>query len=495
MRRVSSSLIAAGFTPSKTSSEPLHRQLYLTIREQILGGALKGGDRLPSTRALGHDLHVGRNTVTSVFEQLAAEGYLETEMGSGTYVAMQLPVKRELMQEAEQTEEHAIRWSRWAKRMAPEKLAALTDPGFRPFQPGLPDLGAFPTHVWTRLLQRAGRSPSLMGYASGQGYFPLRKAIATYLSVARGVRCDAEQVMIVSGTQQALDLIVRLLLDAGDSVLVENPGYFGAQAALRAAGARMVPVVIEGSAPWEIPVKNARCRLAYLTPSNQFPTGISMSAVRRLEWLEWARETGAYIVEDDYDGEFRYSSRPLPSLQSRDTAGRVIYVGSFSKLMFPSLRLGYLVLPRNMVPAFWTAKTITALSTSLLQQATLAEFIEQGHFGRHIRRMRILYKERLRVITEALRREVGDELVWKTPEAGMHICVKFLCKADDVVVSSALQAAGIGAMPLSAFYIRRAKAQGLVLGFAGYTPRAIQAGVRNLAQVVKATACRGARFR
>jgi GntR family transcriptional regulator/MocR family aminotransferase len=251
----------------------------------------------------------------------------------------------------------------------------------------------------------------------------------------------------------------------------------------------MAPVAIEGSAAWEIPVNNAHCRLAYLTPSNQFPTGISMSAARRLEWLEWARETGAYIVEDDYDGEFRYSSRPLPSLQSQDTAGRVIYVGSFSKLMFPSLRLGYLVLPMNMVPAFWTAKTITALSTSLLQQATLAEFIEQGHFGRHIRRMRILYKERLRVITEALRREVRDELVWTMPEAGMHICVKFLCKADDVAVSSALQAAEIGAMPLSAFYIRRAKAQGLVLGFAGYTPRAIQAAVRKLRQVVKAMAC------
>ena len=367
MRRVSSSLIASALGPSADRSDPLYQQLYEKMREHILLGGFSPGEQVPSTRVLATDLGVSRNTILQAFEQLTAEGYLEGATGSGTYVARALP---EQMVRASQpvlpqgpTRAAVRRWSRFGSHITSNDGMASRPVAYRPFQPGMPALDAFPFDIWTKLANRYRKSGpyELFAYGNAAGYKPLRKAIASYLTVARGVCCDPEQVIVVSGAQQAMDLTARLLLDPGDSVWVEEPGYTGARIAFEAASAKLIPVPVadDGLDVEKGMARNTKARLVYTTPSHQYPLGATMSVARRIELLNWAAQSGALILEDDYDSEFRYSSRPLPALQSLDQNGSVIYLGTFSKVLFPALRLAYLVVPPDLVRGFLSAKKIT----------------------------------------------------------------------------------------------------------------------------------------
>ena len=493
MRRVSSALIASALATDSGLADPLHRQLYDKLREEILAGRFAAGQRMPSTRVLAADLGIARNTILHAFEQLKAEGYFEGETGSGTYVARALPEKMMRVTSVAANQGNVLstgrRLSRFASRITGDPALFIRPALYRPFQPGFPALDAFPFDIWTRLIHRHRNRPSgeLLGYGSSAGYMPLRKAIASYLAMARGVRCEADQVVVVSGTQQALNLSARLLIDPGDTVWMEEPGYRGAQAAFHAVSAKLVPVPVdeEGLDISKKLASGSRARLVYTTPSHQFPMGSAMTAARRLLLANWASESGTWILEDDYDSEFRYSSSPLPSLQSLDRSGSVIYLGTFSKVLFPGLRLGYLVVPPGLADAFLKAKAVTDFHCSTIEQAVAAEFIEEGHFSRHIRRMRTLYLERLECILEAARTEMAGTVEIQRPDAGMHVLAKLAPGVDDVAAARAAGGLGISSMPLSTFYIgKRAKTSGLLLGYAGYNSRQIRLGMRRLSGVL-----------
>lgn len=352
----------------RSSAAPLHRQLYEGLREAILSGRLSAGALLPSTRELAAGLGVSRNTATSAYAQLLAEGYLEGRVGSGTYVARSLPDDLLRARSGPGGEPGGagaeVALSRRGRLLAATPTTTARDAGpARAFRPGIPALDAFPFGLWRRLESRFWRRPppGLLGYGDPAGYGPLRAGISAYLRAARAVRCSPEQVIVVSGSQQALDLAARVLLDPGDAAWVEEPGYAGARAALLGAGARLVPVPVdeEGLDVAAGARLGPDARLVHVTPSHQYPLGATMSLARRLELLGWARRSGAWVLEDDYDSEYRYAGRPLEALQGLDAEGRVIYVGTFSKVLFPSLRLGYLVLPPDLVDAFAAARELT----------------------------------------------------------------------------------------------------------------------------------------
>jgi GntR family transcriptional regulator/MocR family aminotransferase len=469
---------------------PLHRQLYERLREAILTGLLPARSRLPSTRALAADLGLSRNTVELAFAQLDAEGLLERRVGSGSVVS--LP-------EHARPPHGTSRAS--SRRPAPvpslraraQRVVGLTLPesptDIRPLTPCMPALDAFPLSLWRRSLQRQGRhlGTRLLTYGEEAGWQPLREAVAAYVGASRGVRCGWRQVLIVSSTQQALDLVSRLLLEEGDAVWLEEPGYLGARAAFTAAGARLVPVPVddEGLRVDRGLARAPKARLAYVTPSYQYPLGLTMSLPRRLALLEWARASGAWVVEDDYDSEFRYTSRPLAAMQGLDDAGRVLYVGTFNKVMFPALRLAYLVLPEPLVEPFRRAKALADGHTPLLSQSALADFMERGHFTAHLRQMRLLYAERREALLDALRRSAGERLQpVGSVEAGMHVTVTLSGRGDDVGLVERAARRGLDTRPLSSHYLGPKRTSGLVLGFSGVAPAALRAAAATLASVL-----------
>jgi GntR family transcriptional regulator / MocR family aminotransferase len=482
----------------RRSSTPLQRQIYDQLRTAILSGTLSSGARVPSTRELAADLGVSRNTVAGAFDQLLAEGYLEGRVGSGTFVAEALPeellrvnVGQGLPRTARDSPAGEIRASARGKalaaiRLSPRPLAPAVP---RPFSPGIPALDEFPRALWARMAARILRqAPSfLLTYGDPAGYRPLRRAIAEYLRLARAVRCTADQVIVTDGTQQAFDLAARVLLDPGDAAWVEDPGYGGVRGALQAAGVCCVPVPIdaEGISVREGMARAPQARLICVTPSHQYPLGIIMPLPRRMALLEWARKRGAWIVEDDYDSEFRYRGRPLASLQGLDESGRVIYTGSFSKTLFPGLRLGYLVAPEKLVETFARARAVTNRSSAGLEQFLAAEFLSEGHFARHVRRMRSLYAERQQALVAAVERELGGALEVRASDAGQHLMAWLPEDADDTAVYQRAGAAGIITPPLSGYTIEARLRPGLLLGYAAYTPRQIREGVRKLAAVLE----------
>jgi GntR family transcriptional regulator/MocR family aminotransferase len=470
--------------------EPLYRQLYRWLRGAILSGQLRPGTRLQSTRELAAELGVSRNTVMNAFEQLLAEGYLEGQIGSGTYVSRALPDE---MLKVSAPRTRATSLSRKGRTLS-ERGAELANVALttsrniasvRPFRAGTPALDAFPSELWSRLLARRWRNPprELLGYSHPAGYQPLREAIATYLGAARAVRCDAEQVIIVAGAQQALDLISRMLLNPGDAAWIEDPGYLGTRAAFTGAGARLVPVPVdeEGLDVAAGEARAAAARLVYVSPSHQYPLGVTMSLARRLALLEWASRSGAWIIEDDYDSEYRYAGRPLAAMQGLDQEGRVIYLGSFSKVMFPSLRMGYLVAPPDLVEVFAAARGVLSRFTPSIDQAVLADFIDEGHFARHIRRMRTLNAERQAMLVEASRRELTGLLEVAPHEAGIHLVGWLAEGVDDARAAAEADAQGVEAQALSGFTLKHKRRGGLLLGYAGYDERQIRVGVRRLA--------------
>jgi GntR family transcriptional regulator/MocR family aminotransferase len=481
---------------------PLHRQLYDGLRKAILTGRLAPRSRLPSSRALAVELGISRNTVLTAFEQLASEGYLEARRGSGSRVAAMLP------DPAPPARRAAARGTGNGARTAAAPgnarlsarglaLTAASDAravrGDGPFAPAIPDLDIFPFELWSRLLARSWRQPGL-AMATGRdaaGYFPLRAAIADYLRRVRAVRCEPEQVIVLSGIRQAVDLAVRLLLDAGNRVWLEDPGYAGVREVLRASGATLVPVPVDGEG---LSVKaGARkapdARLVCVAPSHQYPLGTVMTLARRLELLAWARGAGAWVIEDDYDSEFRYAGRPLAALQGLDEDGRVIYVGSFSKVLFPSLRLGYLVAPPALVDAFTTARSTLDDHAAMTAQPALASFIAEGHFAAHIRRTRKLYAARQAALLAAADRHLPGLLELAPASAGMHLLARLApplaLRMDDREATARAAAHGIAVAPLSAFHMTNPRRQGLLLGYAGVPEAQIEPAVIRLAAALR----------
>lgn len=470
---------------------PSYRWLASALRSAILEGRLRPGARLPGTRGLAIRFGLSRGTVTTAFEELAAQGYLTGEIGSGTYVNRVLP------DDLLQVKRVVPRTSPVGRTIAPP--SALSDYGRRlvrlgsseprrprAFRTNEPALDLFPTRAWSQIAGRALRRGETILATDGAplGYLPLREAIADYLGAARGVRCRPGQVAIVSGVQEALDLTTRLLVDPGDRVVLEEPGYDGAERVFSAARARIVSVAIDGEG-MKVPSARLRdVRLAYVTPAHQFPTGIAMSLPRRLALLEWARRAKCRIVEDDYDSEFRYSGRPIPALQGLDDGGTVIFVGSFSKVLFPSLRLGYVVVPDDLVTAFEAAKSVRNRYSSLLEQRVLAEFIGAGHFGRHLRRMREVYADRSAALVEAVQRDLAGRLELAPVEAGLQTTAWLPPGSSDLAVAELAASHGLEVTSVSRYCRTLPDRQGVQLGFAAIGIPEIRRGVRQLERVL-----------
>ncbi|EEF58743.1 PLP-dependent aminotransferase family protein [Pedosphaera parvula] len=472
----------------------LNQWLHRELRAAILDRRLKPGARLPSTRQLARQYQISRGTVTTAFEQLRDEGYLEGQIGSGTYVAKDIPdgllQARGMAGISKRTAHSRATLSSRGERISSTSLAIkpVTHAG-RAFRAYHPALDVFPLHLWSRMVARRSRQSSRILLAGGEpaGYRPLREALAGYLGSMRGVKCSQEQVVIVSGIQQALDIVARLVLDPGDAVWMENPGYIGASAALRAAGGEMVPIPVDKNGLNVRTGVNScpQARLAYVTPAHQFPLGVVLSLERRLALLNWANEARAWIFEDDYDSEYRYSGRPFPALQGLDQSGSVIYAGSFNKMLFPSLRLGYLVLPPRLVEPFVAARSIVDRYPPVLDQAVVCDFMVEGYFGQHIRRMREIYAERRLALIDAARSELQGLLRVDDLPAGLHTNGWFECGISDRQATAAASAAEIEVMSLSSFGVGRRVPNGLMLGFATVNPAATKAAVTRLAKVLE----------
>ncbi|HET6596798.1 MAG TPA: PLP-dependent aminotransferase family protein [Anaerolineales bacterium] len=483
------------FTGNLIHSEidsPLHRQLYTHLQTAILRGDLKPGTRLPSTRALATQLNISRNTVLNAYQQLIAEGYLDGRVGRGTFVAQILPdhlltapQPRDLV-ETLSAEPDKPRFSEQARLQLSVPRMPLGPPdgtsvSARPFRFGVPALRSFPYKLWSRLLIHKARHlpASAFPYQHAAGYSPLREAIAAHAMVSRGVHCTAEQIIVMSGAQGGLDLAARVLINAGDPVWMEDPGYLKARGAFLGSGANIIPVPVdqEGLVVEAGVARAPGARLAYLTPSHQFPLGVTLSLARRLALLDWAKRADAYILEDDYDSEYHYTRRPLPALQGLDHDGRVIYIGTFSKVLFPALRIGYLILPPPLVEAFRTVRNLIDTHPPMLEQAVLADFIVEGHFTRHLRKMRSLYAERRAAILEAAHK-INLEI--HPPEAGMH-CVGWLPQGMDAfaLVREAANR-GVDIVPVSHFSIEPLARDGILLGYSEYSVEQIQNGMRHL---------------
>jgi GntR family transcriptional regulator/MocR family aminotransferase len=468
------------------SGAPLYRQLTDWFRQAILDGRLKPGQRVPSTRGLAKELGISRIPVLSAYEQLLAEGYLESSVGAGTRVVRALPGKA--ASPARASVSGSAR-RKVAKRVDAARLPApmwLRNQGA--FRVGLAALEDFPTGLWTRLVARHARKTpaTAMVYSDGMGLLPFREAVTEYLGTFRGVRCDASQVMVTTGSQQGLQFVAQALIDQGDRVWLEDPGYPGARQAFALVGARLTPVRVdqEGLDVEQGIRRAADARLAYITPSHQFPLGGTLSAARRMALTEWAGHRGAWIVEDDYDSEYRFGGRPLAALQGSDPHARVIYLGSFSKVMFPALRLGYVILPRDLVPAFSVIREASDTFPATLQQSVMTEFIREGHFARHLRRTRQTYRERHAALVAAIQEMLPPRFEMAGSETGMHLTLLLPEGLDDVALTRRAAEAGISVRPLSICYLKPPERGGLILGYGGADIPQIREGVRILKQLL-----------
>ena len=473
------------FVFHRPSEVPLHRQIYQQWRKAILDRRFRRGERVPSTRVFAETYGVSRVTVTAAYDQLLAEGYFETKIGAGTFVSSELP--DEALQPVRVAAPGArtagaIRLSKYSARLGGIRQMPSSSLPLNLSNVG-PDLSRFPFALWRRLVARHlrdGTSAIFDHRASPAGLPRLREAIAAYLARARAVRCAPDQIIVASGSQQALDLCARLLLDPGDEVAVEEPGYPGARQLFHAHGAKLRPLPVTDSGP-SLQRLRAQTRLVYVTPSHQFPIGVSLPLARRLELLEWARTQGAVVLEDDYDSEYRYSGPPLPAMHGFADGAAVIYIGTFSNVMFRGLRVGYVVVPQDLIAPFVAAKWMADRHTPLVEQAALADFITEGHLERHVRRMRRLYKRRRDAMLDALTRHFGSRAVVRGDAAGLHLTVRFT-NARDLRARAAR--AGVHISSSDIYYLdsaRRAAASEYILGFAAVTERVIRESIRRLA--------------
>jgi GntR family transcriptional regulator / MocR family aminotransferase len=479
----------------KGKSGPIYQQLYDWFRAAITEGRLRPGQRLPSTRSMAAELQISRISVFNAYGQLQSEGYLETAVGSGTCVAKTIPddaFDAPPLHKRERTREVVPSPPRNVSVRASSVSDSAVEPWLHnlgPFRVSLPALDHFPVNIWSRLVARHCRrlSKATMAYGDAMGYLPFREAIAEYLNTYRSVRCDASHILVTSGSQQALQICAQVLLNPGDQVLIEEPGYPGARLAFLSAGARLKPQPVdqEGMITPEIKGRRRAPRVAYVTPSHQYPLGMTMSAARRMSLLNWAVRSNSWIIEDDYDSEYRFASRPMPSLQGLDVHDRVIYIGTFSKVLFPALRVGYMVVPKNFVRYFAAARDAADIFSSTLYQAVLADFIREGHFARHIRRMRMLYMDRRRELVSAIHSHIGRIVEVVGAEAGMHLAMLLPGGIDDVSLSEKAAENRISAIPLSSCYLKPPMERGLILGYGGFSVRQIQDATAKLGAIIR----------
>ncbi len=517
----------------QTSGIALHRQIYDAIRGAILSGRLRSGEKLPSTRALSKTLGIARATVTMSFDSLLSEGYIEASVGAGTFVSRALP--EELMLPPVQTVDPALleastpkvkARSRGRKRKdgsepgASGDASSLADSdkvqgyrlswyatalrsrqwlGFSPDEPavqlsfGRPAMTEFPMRVWNQLLLHHARKRNLGlldSPANAAGFMPLREQLAAYLSRVRAVACEPEQVIIVNGSQQGIDLVARVLIDRGDDVCIEDPGYIGAQKSFEAQGANVLPIpvdkqgiVVEAMKERERAQPGFSPQLIYVTPSHQSPTGVVLSVPRRLELISFARRVGAYIVEDDYDSEYRYKGRPIPALAGLDHAGTVIYIGTLSKVLFPSLRLGYLVVTLDLAEVFTRAKWLADRHSPLLEQQVLCDFIRQGHLERHVRRMRNLYERKRKLVIEALKEHFSGAATVLGDAAGINVVVRIPSILEDEEIVERAKRAGIGISSTAHCYLSDAQRGEFQINYAHLKEEAIYSCIGKLAAI------------
>jgi GntR family transcriptional regulator / MocR family aminotransferase len=487
MRRVASALSPL-IAVDRRAAKPLHKQLYDAFREGILERRLRPGQQVPSTRALAAELGLSRIPILSAYSQLLAEGYFDSRSGAGTFVSSSLP---EQLTSCVYDGNGAAGKTRSGPRLISSRSREL--PRFNPapwlfgwgaFSVGQLALDYFPFRIWSSLVTRYCRKVrvSALHFSSPRGSEEFRRTIANYLRTARAVNCEPEQILVVNGSQQALEISARVLLDPGNRVWVEEPGYRLAWHVLRMTGCQLVPVPVDQdgldvSAGCK---RYRRARAAYVTPSHQFPLGVTMSASRRLQLLDWAQSTGSWIIEDDYDSEYRYESMPIASLQGIDRNSRVIYIGTFSKTLFPSLRLGYMVVPPDLVDRFVAVRHAMDVYPPHLYQAVLTDFIGEGHFARHIRRTRMLYQERRNALVGALEAEFSDRMEIVGGEAGLHLVVKLPKGVRDRELSERAAKQKLWLWPLSPCYLEKNPQQGLILGFGSTAAREIPRAVRRL---------------
>jgi GntR family transcriptional regulator/MocR family aminotransferase len=477
----------------RKSEKPLHRQIYDAFRAMILDRRLQPGQQIPSTRALASELGISRIPVLGAYAQLLAEGYIESRSGAGTFVTSSLSDQflgtRPALAGVNHPASDAI--SRVSRLLPVEGTPWFLGSGA--FSVGQIAYDHFPFRVWSDLVTYHARRvrASSLNYSDPMGSLEFREVIAAYLRTARAVHCEASQIMVVNGSQHALDLSARVLLDPDSPVWIEEPGYVFLRHALTLSGCRLIPVPVDSEGlDVAAGVKLGRnARVAYVTPSHQYPLGATMSAARRLQLLEWAHSAGAWIVEDDYDSEYRYESTPVASMQGLDRGSRVIYIGTFSKVLFPSLRLGYMVIPPALVDRFLTVRQTNDLCPSHLYQAALADFISAGHFTRHIRKTRQLYAERRNALAHALRKEFSSEIERSQmeilgAEAGMHLVITLPPGLSDQKISARAAQEGLWLWPLSAAYAGANVRQGFILGFGGTKADEMPHQVRRLRKAI-----------
>ena len=478
---------------------PAYQRLADAVREGILEGRFRPGERVPPSRQLAQALSLARNTILEAYEQLLAEGYLVAHHGSGTFVAPNLPDNAfravrapEAALAPDGVPAPPLRLSSFARRVlegeVPLQMRREDIPAEYDFRYGTPSLAEFPMQEWRTLTKRVLDYPpaELLGYGPTEGLPRLREALARYLQRSRGVRCTPDQVIIVNGSQQALDLAARVVIEPGDTVVIEDPGYPGARAVFAASGAKVVPIACdgEGICVGDLP---PFARMAYVTPSHQFPTGAVLSATRRLELLGWARRANAVIVEDDYDSEFRYEGHPLGALQGLDDDGRVVYTGTLSKVLLPALRLGYMVAPPSLQPAIAGAKWLTDRHVALLYQAVLALFIEEGYFERHLRRMRKIYERRRGAVLDAFRESFGERAEVTGTESGIHVLVQVEGIADNASFVRKARERGVGIVLADGYYANAVPVgTSFIVGYSSIDEARIREGVRVLAEVAGA---------
>jgi GntR family transcriptional regulator/MocR family aminotransferase len=476
----------------RRAQKPIYKQIYAAFRTRIIDRELRPGQLVPSTRELARELRVSRFPVLNAYAQLLAEGYFESRVGAGTFIASSLP--EEPLPQTRQTVVNSapelLRTISAGASTLPRYVGPSWTEGLGPFQVGQPELESFPLKTWSKLVARHSRNmlPSDLQYGDAMGLMGLREAISVYLRTSRAVRCEADQIMVVSGSQQALDITTRVLLNQGAMAWVEEPGYWLVHHVLKAAGCTAVPVPVDLEG-LDVSLGIELCsnaRAAFVAPSHQYPLGVTMSATRRFQLLTWAQDAGSWIIEDDYDSEYRYESPPISSLQGLDGNSRVIYIGTFSKVLFPSLRLGYIVIPPDLVDRFAAVRQSMDLCPPPINQAVLTEFIREGHFARHIRKMRQIYGERRRVLVKEIERELYPSCKLVGGEAGMHLTILIggVIQDNEIAAKAAERKLRLSALSLS--YVGDAPRQGFVLGFGNTRASQIPGAVRLLKKLLKA---------
>lgn len=473
----------------RDGTTPIFRQIYLQMRSAILSRTFPQGTKLPSTRELAKRLSVARASVVSAYEQLFAEGFVAGAVGSGTYISSDLPEAIETA--PANVGKGAIADARAVVAPTSDLIAfldATSGSEDRPFNTTRMLVDARTAEVWRKLTNQALRSfgTDHLAYSDPCGFMELRTAICDYVRAARAVRCEPEQIIVTAGSQQALDIAIRVLLRRGDEVLVEDPGYPLTQHALVAAGIKLRPIAVdkEGMDVGQAIRSAPRATAAVVTPSLQYPTGVVLSMARRLELLDWARERGGWIIEDDWASEYRYSGRPLASLQGLDDGERVIYFGTLNKTLFPGLRIGYAVVPRRLLEAFAGVRYLMDRQPPSLQQAVLAEFMRQGHLAAHIRRMRLVYRKQRDALAGELARRLGQQLTVDTPDQGMHLVANLRSGLSDIEIEKTALQSGVVVRAMSPLYRKAPPRSALMLGFCGYSPQRLVHATARLAAVI-----------